>query len=74
MLTLATLDIIDKVFLLQILHFLGNEGPKTADPIMTLASIFVIFIIELFLKLQQLEQVLWFLSSKHLNVNSGYLG
>ena len=26
------MDIIDKVFLLQILHFLGNEGPKTADP------------------------------------------
>ena len=25
-------DIIDTIFLLQILHFLGNEGPKTADP------------------------------------------
>ena len=55
MLTLATLDIIDKVFLLQVLHFLGNEAPKTAYPIMTLTSIFVIFIIELFLKMQQLE-------------------
>ena len=26
------MDIIDKVFLLQILHFLSNEGPKTKDP------------------------------------------
>ena len=51
-------DIIDKIFLMQILHFIGNEGPKTADPIVTLASIFVIFIIELFLKMQQLERVL----------------
>ena len=25
-------DIIDKVFILQILHFLGNGGPKTIDP------------------------------------------
>ena len=72
MLTLATLDIIDKVFLLQILHFLGNEGPKTTDHIVTLPSIFFIFIIDLFLKMQPLEQVLLFLSSKNLNVNSGY--
>ena len=26
------MDIIDKVFLLQILHSIGNEGPKTANP------------------------------------------
>ena len=68
------MNIIDKVLLLQIPHFLGNKGPKTANPIVTLASIFVIFIIELLLKMQQLEKVLWFLSSKHLNVNSSYLG
>ena len=26
------MDIIDKVFVLQILYFLGNEGSKTANP------------------------------------------
>ena len=26
------MDIVDKVFLLHFLHFIGNEGPKNIDP------------------------------------------